>query len=207
MMTEKLADLVADMTGGCVVREGYRWLHKIGSHRNPAMPEQERDPKQLDPHVREVMLESWNGKNRWPLFLFGEAGSGKTCASLIMLDNARSNTHYNLSDWSDHLRMAKSGDLYEFGYIKSLKEVRKSWWLPQICVIDEIGERKESSDHMTESLKRAIDWRKNYPLILISNRHPSQLASIYGDPIVSRISEGTLLEFSGDRRVDRNEGT
>lgn len=73
----------------------------------------------------------------------------------------------------------------------------------ELLVIDEIGAREKASDAEIDVLHTLLSAREGRPTILVSNRQLSELATLYGAAIVSRISAGTAIEVAGpDRRVE-----
>lgn len=163
-------------------------------------------PRRLDlvrKALRETMLACTEGKLPWPLFLHGEAGSGKTCAALVLSDRC-SSVYYSLEDCAERYRQAMKGELcYSTGYKITTHEVRKEWKTRDLAILEELGAREHVSDHMYLCLQRCIDDREGRPLILISNLSISELNAVYGDRIASRISAGTSVSCEGDRRLRR----
>ena len=51
-----------------------------------APPKKYRDRNRIAPHLRTVIRELAAGERRWPLLIYGEEGSGKSCAGLCVID-------------------------------------------------------------------------------------------------------------------------
>jgi DNA replication protein DnaC len=130
----------------------------------------------------------------------GTAGTGKTCAALCLLDHA-AGVYYTMREILSHLvrierGLEKSGDAII---------TDKSWWKQytekSFVVIDEIGLRGEPSPFQYDTMYDLADKRRYKPTIFISNLSISTLSKQYDERVVSRISCGTIVEFSGkDRR-------
>ena len=181
--------------------EGCFLLHP-GPPKSPA-PEKFRRRDHIDKGLREEITQLADGLKPWPLFLTGEAGSGKTCAGLCMYDHF-GGWYLPLPDLASLIIDAQLGRLtWSSGYARTVKDLRKDWNDANLIVLDEIGSRSQVSDHHYETLKRALDDCEGRPLVLISNHDLETLERIYDDRIASRIAAGTIVQLNGDRRLQR----
>jgi hypothetical protein len=162
----------------------------------------------MDPEVRATINECTHGRAPWPLFLVGEAGRGKTCAALCVLDFS-GGRYFTVPGLCDLLIQAQQGRLEQDvrGNLEALPG--KVWpegiWQDikseTLVVLDEIGCREKISDAHYDAVKRCIDTREGMPFIGISNVSLEKLAVIYDARIASRLSAGTIIEIGGqDRR-------
>lgn len=175
--------------------------HRFGfnPHADPRkMPEISRRWDLIDAHYVDVIRSVIDGCAPWPLVLVGPAGVGKTCAALSVLDMAPPQTLYRTADQAaKELIAAMKGTL---PFVPSELAWWDRWRDATCVVLDELGQRNPS-DHAYETIKRAIDWRREQPAIFVSNVELVNLAAIYDERIYSRLNAGTVIEMSGaDRR-------
>lgn len=150
-----------------------------------------RDVAQVDPHVRDAIRAALRGR-RWPLFLYGPAGTGKTCVGLLLCDQygGRYFTIEHLADRAFH-----PDDC----------EPWRSMGTAPLIVLDELGCRNRDSDREYGAVKRAADLRGNRPLVWISNLAPGELVTTFDDRIASRVCCGARIAFTGaDRRFEQS---
>lgn len=162
----------------------------------------ERKPGGLEPGVAKVMRSAFFGNENWPLVFLGDVGSGKSCAALTMLDGC-GGWYYTFGDWCQRLRDSQAGELFtSMGYALRPPELWEDLGKVNLFVLDELGMRPPTSAQL-EWLGRTMDLRRGKPTIYISNLTLEQLgtADMYTDRIASRLSVGTLVTFTGDRRV------
>ena len=142
------------------------------------------------------------GQSPWPLVLIGQAGTGKTCAALCVLDRV-GGTYQELRDLADLVNRARTGELYYEGANGRRvypQDVWDSWERSNVTVLDEIAIRTPT-DAQYETIKRALDLREEKPSIVICNIALDQLFEAYDDRIVSRLSAGTIVNMpKKDRR-------
>lgn len=158
---------------------------------------------------RAMNVAASNGE--WPIYLWGQAGRGKTCAAAcafslwpkpamwISLSQLCDDlTKFNTSQVVTFYSGATPVDLSKSGYWQRLKNTG-------LVVIDEIGTR-ESSGHRFDSLLNLLEIRKNRPLVLTGNLSSRQITQIYDERVLSRIYAGTVIEFVGvDHRFEGAE--
>jgi DNA replication protein DnaC len=136
--------------------------------------------------------------------LTGEAGTGKTCAALCVLDHVQARRYWTMPALCEELIAVQNGEK-EYGM---QPDTLRRWWgrYPSLdcVVVDELGSRERVSDFHYEVLQRAIDLRYAKPTIFISNLRVSDLAKVYDDRIASRLAGGTIIQFPpGDRRLEQ----
>ncbi len=165
------------------------------------MPDRERTVDKVAIDLRDVIRDLIQGRKPWPLFLHGEAGSGKTCAALALLDWA-GGWYLELPELCRRLIDAQQDRLtWSTGAQRTERDLWAAWGQVSLAVLDEIGTRERISDHHYEVLKRAIDLREGCPAIFISNLSLDAVYDQYDDRIASRLASGTSFAAKGDRRL------
>ena len=153
-------------------------------------------------HYWEAILRCIMAEAPWPLVMLGEAGTGKTCAALCVIDWLANRKYWTMVSLCEELIAVQNG-LREYGE----QEDNPHWWWRRYkeldcVVVDELAAREKVSDFQYETLKRAIDDRHGRPAIFISNLELSEIAKAYDDRIASRLAGGTIIRFTGgDRRL------
>lgn len=181
--------------------KGNRDVIRIGSVDVPRwLPEKDRDKAQVARSAHAAIVGCCLGSQPWPVVLLGEAGSGKTCAALTVLDTYGG--HYRTaSEWAEELADAVLGRLRTAnGFLITREDVRDNWRKTNLAVLDELGTSGKVSPHHHDAVKWVLDVREGRPLIVISNLTLDALGVLYGDPIASRLSAGTIVTLKGDRR-------
>jgi chromosomal replication initiation ATPase DnaA len=138
------------------------------------------------------------GRARWPLFLFGSVGSGKTSAALALCDVVATAAYFTAEGLRSST-MPESDPLV----------VRQLWETIEtkgLIVVDEIGARSQITDFGYQTLKRAVDARDQHAgraAVYISNLGPGELERLYDERLASRLFCGTRFELTGkDRRFE-----
>ena len=133
-----------------------------------------------------------SGNLPWPLFLWGPAGSGKTCAALALCDFAHESYMATVGDVCDAIMKP------DHHKIETLQK-------HELIALDELGTRNTPSELEYKAVKMIADARearRNRVAIYISNLPPSAMTEIYDDRIASRVLCGTIHELDGkDRRA------
>ncbi len=167
-----------------------------------------RDMAQIPDLLRSAIRAMVKGEKPWPLFIYGPAGTGKTCAVLCLLDFISDGDYYTASGLCETVIQSQAGRLewYHEGYGGTLwpEKFWSKFAAKSLVVLDEIGTRDKVSDHHYECIKRVLDDRHGKPLILLSNLDLTTLARVYDDRIASRMAGGTVVKLDGpDMRLQR----
>lgn len=135
--------------------------------------------------------------------LWGESGSGKSCASLCVLDCA-GGLYLDAGIFAEYRIQAMKGQChYSTGYQFTEAEMWKTIRDSNLVVLDELGSRNRVSDHHYETVKRVMDICEEKPAIYVSNLSPREIARVYDDRVASRCTAGTIIEMAGDHRGNR----
>jgi len=144
----------------------------------------------MQPDLRRKIKGLVTGMLPWPLFLYGLAGRGKTCAALTLADRVPGAVFKTVEDLVQLVLRGNEG----YGLWQALKE-------SPLVVIDELGLRSQQGDLEYVAVKRVADLREFRPAVWISNQTPQALIQVYDERIYSRICCGTCVELKGkDRR-------
>jgi DNA replication protein DnaC len=153
-----------------------------------------------------------SGRSAWPLYLYGPAGTGKTCGALVLADRVSGWVGFiDFAVLCDALRRCKMGEYVWSGTHGQTQVDAEGYWVAwaklRLCIIDEVGSRGDVSDHQYETLKAAIDARFNSPLVLISNLDLGQISRLFDDRVASRIGAGTVVSVEHtDMRLEKTSG-
>ena len=151
------------------------------------MPLLPRDREKIEPGLLALMLALAHGRERWPLFLYGPTGRGKTCAAVWLCDRVPYSV-YTTADRAAQWLLRRDDSIWQ-----TYREA-------PLLVIDELGLRSCDSDLEYVAVKRLADCREHLPAIWISNHDPRRIAEIYDERIYSRICSGTWYCLEGEDR-------
>lgn len=150
-------------------------------------------PRRLDlvaPELRRVFRGLVSGELRWPLYLHGLVGTGKTLAALCLHDHVPGARYVTVEKLADAVVAQNDREWTR------LRENR-------LVVLDELGARQRDTDLHYTAIQRLADIRelRNRVAVYVSNLSIVELAALYDDRIASRLSCGTRFELKGaDRR-------
>lgn len=180
------------------------YLAKAETPKRLIRPDLHRTWEETTPRLRDAFRECANGRAKWPLFAFGDAGAGKTLGALAACDNiagwSKYTTLYDLH--RDAVSLAKGELFNSIGYEVFPGDFWSTWSRCSLAVLDELGAREKVSDTLYEAIWQLLESRKGgKPLIVISNLNPERLSAAFDDRIASRCCEGTVVKLTGDRRM------
>jgi hypothetical protein len=181
----------------------------IPEFRPPILP----DPTRIHPDLAAVIVEAQRDGFAWPLLVVGSVGTGKTYAGVQCLDWFGGSYH-KLAELYDRLiRADQSGIPWqrsgEYGVWSSA-----SIWLQvrshPLVVLDEVGARhapknaRDAKGRVTpwqeDQFQKVLDDRERLPLMCLTNLSLRDLAQVYDDRIMSRLTRGTVVEIVGEDR-------
>lgn len=150
---------------------------------------------QVDPALVEIFRRLVAGELRWPLYLHGPAGSGKTSAALALCDVIETAIHCTADGICD---LEMSGDRGQAA--SNWAAIRDK----HLAVLDEIGARSTVADLHFSLAKKFCDLREQHAqrvAVYISNVRPQAIRTLYDDRVFSRMTAGTIFHLEGrDRR-------
>lgn len=169
-------------------------------------PNVERAIGEIDQFLRTAIRKVVVGEAAWPLMVSGPPGTGKTCASLCLLDHVANGEYFTVPGLCSRMNQAQQRGL------DWSQEGRSGTWWPHdiermiadasLVVLDEIGCRERVSDAHYETVKMVLDARHYKPFVALSNVPLADLGRLYDARIVSRLAEGTVVQLEGsDRRL------
>lgn len=156
------------------------------------LPQLDREINLLNSDTLMLFRALAAGGAKWPLYLFGPVGTGKTRAALCFADRAESCYYATADSLADLIVRGDADPL--FWEMLAAKE---------LAILDELGCRQNVSDLHYCAVKRFLDVRElaGNRMILLSNISPPELQQLYDDRLCSRILQGTWYELDGpDRR-------
>ena len=167
--------------------------------------QKERRLDQVDPKLLEVFQNLAHGKGKWPLFLHGPVGTGKTCSALALSDIVRTDWFGTVEDAIDVV-MGKERRIWIDGRKNVWGESEVHSPRTALVVLDEIGARQRVTDLEYTTVKGFTDARElDYGgvAIYISNLEPQEISKVYDDRLASRLLCGTWFKLDGkDRRME-----
>ena len=142
---------------------------------------------------------SGNPLPRFPIYVSGDVGTGKTGLAAVMYRIASRPIWRRADSFLLDLSMGRSDDTYR-------SELRKAADA-SLLVLDDLGIRKPS-EGMFHLLFDVLELRKTKPTIITSNKTIDELSDHYTDGrIYSRLAAGTVMQMTGkDRRVSDDGG-
>ncbi len=151
-----------------------------------------RDAGQVEVALWRTFNSLVSGVRKWPLYLWGDTGRGKTFAGLCFRDVLAN------CAWIDLDRLCEILVTHDDGWWRALQ-------VAECVVVDEIGGRDNVTWVDVDAVKKIADLRERYAsrvAIYIGNHAPDRLKEIYGRRIFSRLCCGTTYELTGsDRRM------
>jgi len=178
--------------------------------KNPFQTGKARNWEEVPAQLRQHIDGLCEGQLKWPLFLHGPVGTGKSCAALCLIDHVAKSEFWAMPALVDFVRNVQAGrqDWYECG--RGGTWTTKGWWqrvanMP-LLVLDDVGLREVSDDFQMETLFLALEARDGKPLILTSNLDPKEIQQLYNVRIRSRACSGIVYHLRGrDRRYAEGE--
>lgn len=133
---------------------------------------------------------------RWPWYLHGPAGGGKTSAAAVVY------RHWP-DGWAlfwDCGRVCR--DLVAARVEGREGPLKNTLRDADLIVLDDIATREPTGPQL-DALLAILNWRGAKPLITTGNAAPEELANIlHDDRVVSRLCAGVIIEVAGkDRRL------
>jgi DNA replication protein DnaC len=171
------------------------------------LPRRDRAVERVPPALWQLFRGLCDGQHKWPLFLHGPSGTGKSCAALCLVDRVPGAKFWHMPALDEQVRAIKQGaaEYYDLG--RGGTWTMKNWWayigkLP-LLVLDDVGLSEVSSDTQAETLFMALEAREGRPLVCTSNLNDNDIETTYNSRVRSRMCSGTIYNLMGpDRRYD-----
>lgn len=167
----------------------------------------EADWALVKPELQTAIREAVQA-GKWPLYLFGDQGRGKTCAMAALYRKVTP-----APQWVDlqrfvrtvqRVRTSDDGKVYDFSQYGSseLDLFRKFVIDTPLMLVDDVGIRAPS-DSAFEVVYELVNRRGKQPAIYTSNVAPDKLHTVYDGRVASRMLAGTAIHLTGkDRRIE-----
>lgn len=141
----------------------------------------------FDPDVFGQVKAVMNGEGKWPLYLFGPMGSGKTCLALYTSDLVIGSRYWTFQEFQDELLLLHRSDMPTKPLWRAVADL-------DLLILDEIGLRPNPTEAAWETLYRLADTRDCRKAFYCSNLAPKDLKKTYGDRIYDRMTCGTVVK-------------
>ena len=165
--------------------------------------------------ILETLERAEVGKTRWPLYIHGQPGNGKTCAALAISDHVERSEFFTFEQFTAKTNDVKfgratftaGGQMNPEGYREVTHEI--NWTVQRwnqhlasapLVLLDDVGTRDRSSEAAYEAFKGLLDSRDGKPLIVTSNHDVSVMATIFDPRVFDRLASGTVVELVGTSR-------
>jgi len=137
------------------------------------------------------MLRAVQREAAWPLYIYGNPGSGKTCIAALIYEAFTRRPMWSRAD----------DFLLEYVDRGEGRRALQSKVDGTPCLfLDDLGVRPPTPP-MLQAIFDVLEMRKGRPVVIVSNHDLRKLSELYDERIVSRLSAGTVLEIRGaDRR-------
>jgi len=168
--------------------EGYARV-RLGNGERVVCREVYRHANVVNRPLLAVFRDLVEGRKRWPLYLHGGVGTGKTRAALVFCDLVAYPQYWTVERVVDGIIQRNSqGPPWEWPT------------KPDLIVLDELGTRQQVGDLHYQAVKEFADWRERTGrnvAVYISNHSPDVLEGLYDYRITSRLTCGTVFALTG----------
>jgi DNA replication protein DnaC len=177
---------------------------------NKIHPAKVRELADVPPQLWRLIEESCAGRRKWPLFLHGSVGTGKSCSALCLADRVEKAEFWAMPNLATYVMSVKQGREGWNHHGQGGDWTERTWWnyiasVP-LLILDDVGLREVHSEFQTETLYLALENREGKPLVCTSNLNPEEILTSYNDRIRSRLCSGTVYELRGrDRRLQEDD--
>ena len=188
---EPISKTVAQAVAAPRWRHGLKEVELLNEPKVRVRKKVHRDWEILPGTLQMMFLDLCAGRSRWPLFLHGKPGRGKTLAAYCFCDRVVD------AAWLDINRL-----------ITALVTPESPWWAVvedrEFLVLDELGGRDKVHEVEYNALKKCLDIRESNADrvgVYLSNHPPERITTLYDDRTASRLLCGTIFHLEGpDRR-------
>jgi chromosomal replication initiation ATPase DnaA len=167
----------------------------------------ESDWALVNPKLQEAIREAVS-VGKWPVYLFGDQGRGKTCAMAALYRKVNPVPSWvDLQRFIRNVQRTRTADdhrIYDFSQHGSTEGdlFRKFVESPALVLVDDVGIRAPS-DSAFEVVYELVNRRGKKPAIYTSNVAPDKLHTVYDGRVASRMLAGVAIHLTGkDRRIE-----
>lgn len=174
-----------------------------------------RELASIPENLRECLKLAEIGKVQWPIYIHGDPGNGKTCASLAISDHVDRSEFFTFEQFAaktNDIRFGRSfftagGQMNPEGYREITHEI--AWTVQRwnqhlvsvpLVLLDDVGTRDRASEAAYEAFKGLLDSRDGKPLIVTSNHDVSVMATIFDPRVFDRLASGTVVKLTESSR-------
>ena len=146
-------------------------------------------------HTRDLLSSACRSK-RFPIFIYGDVGVGKTCLAACMYRESVNNPFWTRADQL----------LVDMSQYRGGAELRRQLKQYSSIFLDDLG-TMEPTRPMFNAFFDLLELRKADPRIIITSNHdPNRIAELFDDRVRSRIMAGTMIYLRGeDRRAGQGK--
>ncbi len=160
----------------------------------------------VKPELQVALREAVNG-SKWPIYLYGDQGRGKTCAMAALYRKVDP-----CPSWVDmqrfirnvqRTRTSEDHKIYDFTNHGSTElDLFRRFSDTALMLVDDVGIRAPS-DSAFEVVYELVNRRGKRPAIYTSNISPDRLHTVYDGRVASRMLAGVAIHLTGkDRRIE-----
>lgn len=165
------------------------------------------------PEASRVAIEKAISESRWPIFLTGPVGTGKSCAAACVYRNwKRWALWHRTGEIVGDVLKCRSNDKgfvvrhrgetsyeeWELGIMSKIAEA-------SLLVFDDVGLRSPTPAAY-EVFYTMVESRIDKPTIYTTNLNSDELTKVFDERITSRLLRGARIRMSGDdRRISQGE--
>ena len=191
-MLQNISNVLADQAVESTKGQGcFEALPKRMDDPYRALPNLDRTEELINLKLLSLLRALRAGLAPWPLYLYGDVGTGKTRAVLWLCDIVQLGRYWTVSELMDAM---------------VAKDPPWEWPIsPALQILDEIGLHDTNADRRGnfeyDAVKRFQDWREDRPAVYVGNEPLAIMTDLYDRRIKSRLGVGTVFELKGpDRR-------
>ena len=174
-------------------------------------PELPRAAGMVPLELSSAFTECRMGAKPWPLYVYGDVGTGKTRFALLVND-WYGGRFFDFADlWAEYVTLCKGELRAEASIVSPLAGdalVSQGKWFDvlkasRLVILDDVGRRKDTEGGTArELLCRLLDVREGLPTICIGNLTPKEIESNYDARTASRMCGRSWVCVRGkDRRL------
>lgn len=158
------------------------------------------------PALQQALVAAINA-GRFPVYMFGEQGRGKTCAIAALYRKVDPTpTWLDLQQFIRAVQRTRTSDEgRSYAFSENGHSEYELWKrfveVPKLLLVDDVAIRSPS-DSAYEIVYELVNRRGRRPAIYTSNVGPDKLHEVYDGRVASRMLCGSIIRVTGeDRRI------